>query len=103
MYIDNDNANTINDGLLQKMSCGGCLGRRDTRSCRSCEGDAGRCSGDYRWGLENYPLASVYAPLQCFVKVYDREKALSRGTIFEELDLPFMGESVAKGGCGCGR
>ena len=51
------------------------------------------------WGLEGYPLASVYAPLQGFQGLYDKETALQRGTLFSELDLPFMGESIAdKGG-----
>ena len=55
---------------------------------------------DYRtWGLEGYPLAMVYAPLQKFDNLYDKEKALKQGTLFSELDLPFMGESVVKGGC----
>ncbi len=52
------------------------------------------------WGLEGYPLASVYAPLQSFGELFDKEIALEKGTIFCELDLPFMGESVYKGG-GC--
>lgn len=52
------------------------------------------------WGLENYPLASVYAPLQNFDDLYDKETALEKGTVFAELDIPFMGESVYKGG-GC--
>ena len=51
------------------------------------------------WGLEGHPLASVYAPLQHFHKLYDKDMALQKGTLFAELDLPFMGESVAdKGG-----
>ena len=51
------------------------------------------------WGLEGYPLASVYAPLQGFQKLYDKETALAKGTLFSELDLPFMGENIAdKGG-----
>ena len=50
------------------------------------------------WGLYEMPLAMVYAPLQQFRKLYDRETALKKGTIFTELDLPFRGESVMKGG-----
>ena len=53
------------------------------------------------WGLVDYPLASVYAPLQAFHKLYDMDTALHRGTIFTELDLPFMGESVANKGGSC--
>lgn len=50
------------------------------------------------WGLINYPLAMVYAPLQNFCNLYDRDTALEKGTLFSELDLPFMGESIKKGG-----
>lgn len=55
------------------------------------------------WGLEGYPLASVYAPLQEWKNVYETELGFSRGTIFKELDLPFLcGEKQSGGGC-CGR
>ena len=57
------------------------------------------CAMNTKWGLCGYPLASVYAPLQEFGKLYDRDTALKHGTIFSELNLPFMGESVKKGGC----
>ena len=36
-------------------------------------------------------LAMAYVPYQRFEKLYDEDKALSRGTLFEELDLPFYG------------
>ena len=42
------------------------------------------------FGLVGYPLASVYAPLQNFAEIYDCETGLTRGTIFAELDLPFI-------------
>ena len=57
------------------------------------------CSMETQWGLRDYPLASVYAPLQEFRELYDRDTALKNGTIFSELNLPFMGESVKGGGC----
>ena len=47
---------------------------------------------------DGFPLASVYAPTQEFRRLYDYDTALSSGTIFEELNLPFMGMSVTKGG-----
>ena len=50
------------------------------------------------WGLDNHPLAMVYAPVQIFRNLYDRDTALQKGTLFTELDLPFMGQSVMKGG-----
>ena len=56
----------------------------------------------HSFGLKNYPLASVYAPLQEFHNLYDPLTALKKGTLFSELELPFMGTSVSKGGNCCG-
>ena len=58
------------------------------------------------WGLRETPLAMMYSPTQEWRNLYDNEMGLSRGTIFKELDLPFMatwGESSApscRGICG---
>lgn len=80
----------ISDGMLRQI-----IGaeRCETPSCNM------NCDKRKSWGLEGYPLAMVYAPDQCFKDVYDMDTALMQGTIFGELDLPFMGESVTKGGC----
>ncbi len=51
-----------------------------------CVGHEG-CDED-GWGLCRHPLAMVYAPCQYFRGLYDPATALSRGTLFEELDLP---------------
>ena len=52
----------------------------------------------HSWGLMNYPLASVYAPLQEWQNLYDNETGLARGTIFKELEKPFLGAGgVANG------
>ena len=40
----------------------------------------------------------VYSPVQHFKDMYDLDTALTQGTVFKELDLPFMGMSVTKGG-----
>lgn len=42
------------------------------------------------------PLAMVYAPSQTFQNLYEPDEALSRGTLFAELDLPFEGRSVTR-------
>ncbi len=57
------------------------------------------CQCKKTWGLVDYPLAMVYSPLQDFDMLFDKQTALQKGTMFEKLDLPFMGESVYKGGC----
>lgn len=43
---------------------------------------------------ENCPLAMAYTPMQKWRKLYSAEVALSRGTLFEELDKPFMGRKM---------
>ncbi len=80
----------ISDGMLRQI-----LG------ADSCAKPACSIEGDKRksWGLEGYPLAMVYSPVQCFKDLYDLDTALMRGTAFSELDLPFMGVTVTKGGC----
>ena len=90
---DNMMTNGYSETLLRMMNNGR---SDDAPSCNI--GDRQRCD-DKGWGLEGYPLASVFAPLQSFDNLYDAETALKQGTIFAELDLPFMGRTVQKGGC----
>ena len=39
-------------------------------------------------------LAMVYIPFQKWQKLYSEEVALNRGTLFSELDKPFIGEEA---------
>lgn len=48
--------------------------------------DAGTCDE-----VDTCPLAMAYVPWQTWRQIYDPQVALSRGTIFQELDLPFLG------------
>lgn len=41
--------------------------------------------------LDDLPLAMSYVPFQKWNTTYALDKALQRGTIFPELDLPFKG------------
>ena len=53
---------------------------------------------DTRKDLDSLPLAMAYVPMQQWRKLYSPEEALRRGTMFEELDLPFLGEEgVSRG------
>ena len=57
------------------------------------------------WGLVGYPLAMVYSPIQEWRELYDCEMGFSRGTIFKELDLPFLatwGDDAPSCQRGCG-
>ncbi|MBO5302644.1 MAG: spore coat associated protein CotJA [Lachnospiraceae bacterium] len=48
--------------------------------------------------MDTFPLAMAYVPMQRFTSVYELNEALKYGTIFPELNKPFMG---SKGGCRC--
>ena len=61
-----------------------------------CQGNA--TSAKRSLLLQDFPLASVYSPLQEYRNIYDLDTALKRGTIFSELDLPFDGRSLSNGG-----
>ena len=49
-------------------------------------------------GVHERALAMVYAPVQHWRNAYDPKTALSRGTLFRELDMPFHGKNMSKGG-----
>lgn len=53
---------------------------------------AAAAAGD---NLAALPLAMAYVPIQQWTQTYDTGVALMRGTIFPELDLPFMGAGGA--------
>lgn len=49
-----------------------------------------------RFDMERFPVAMGYVPWQHWHTVYGLEKGLKCGTIFPELNKPFMG---VRGGC----
>ena len=76
----------------QERECG-C--ERQERECgceRQEERDCGRQRKDRLSGM---PLAMAYVPWQEWGDLYCAHKALEVGTVFEELDMPFLG----RGGC----
>lgn len=79
------------DDRIGRRLCDGTL--PDSDDMNGC----GRSEGG--WGLHSHPLAMVYSPLQEFREIYAPDVALSRGTMFAELDLPFEGGNGKRGGC----
>ena len=56
---------------------------------KHCRHDSAQnCSGDPLYGM---PLAMGSVPWQEWGKIYDPEEGLCNGTIFPELNLPFLG------------
>lgn len=47
--------------------------------------------------MDKFPVGMAYVPWQHWNEQYDLQKGLKRGTIFPELDLPFMGMRGGKG------
>ncbi len=70
-----------------KGSYGETLNRSVSRQSNDTSGGCGSAINS-RFGLKDYPVGSVYAPLQDFDGLYDTVRALKRGTLFRALDLP---------------
>ena len=68
---------------------GGCRAEGGTSES---SGNNGGCSSPEGMGMmnggANARLAMAYLPMQCWRKLYSPDYGLTRGTIFEELDLP---------------
>lgn len=52
--------------------------------------DSGHNGNTARFPRET-PLAMAYVPFQQWGEVYSEDEAFNRGTLFPELDFPFMG------------
>ncbi len=53
------------------------------------------CPNTGAGGIEQFPVGMGYVPWQQWRQTYTLEQAIAQGTIFPELDLPFV-----MGGCG---
>ena len=96
MYI-NDDFTLRRDDSAEPVICDACDVMNDADI--SADGHGCGCeSAAARWGIKGHPLAMMYAPLQEWRSLYDLDTALSRGTLFSELDLPFLGGKCNIGG-----
>lgn len=85
-----------NQGNVREASCGMNNTVRED-SCSTCTGEMRESRNTNMYSIEdlNMPLAMAYVPWQKWCSIYETCKGFQRGTIFAELDKPFMG----KGGC----
>ncbi len=79
----------------------GCQASRDyymkeTEKKKDCPKVNSRCSAFE----EMYPVGMAYVPMQEFTDVYEIEKGFQRGTVFAQLDYPFL-VGFCAGRCGC--
>ncbi len=54
------------------------------------------CGGDSSYMDREFVPAMAYVPWQYFTTVYEPDKALEIGTIFPELDKPFLGRGMGR-------
>ena len=91
---DNMMKSSCNESLLRMVMNGSPLA-----PTRDIPQSSGSCTGSgSTWGVREHPLSMVYSPVQEFDNLYELDTALKQGTLFAELDLPFMGRTVQKGG-----
>ena len=66
---------------------------------RTANGDMYTCTENIvtEQNCDDMVLAMAYVPVQQFNTLFEIEEGFARGTIYPELDKPFMG-----GGCSCG-
>ena len=69
------------------------FGRQDT----DCGGVA-PCPTPRTKFPEHTPIGMMYVPYQEWETPYDPDLAISRGTIFPSLDLPFIGKEAVRHG-----
>ncbi len=50
------------------------------------------------FGPPCFPLGMAYVPVQQWKELYDPELSLQRGTMFRQLDFPFIGEEAVPNG-----
>ena len=60
-----------------------------------CRKQTMAAQGSSRAALQSMPLAMAYVPWQYWGQIYEPEKALQCGTIFSELNKPFLGKRGA--------
>ena len=91
----------ISDSLARRVTQGSTFPyeQRVASTCACRSGEAAHPEHTRSWGLEGYPLSSVYAPLQAWRELYDEDAGFNRGTIFKELDLPFVCGDKKGGNC----
>lgn len=83
-------------------SCQDCQNGQDCQSCQICQNgqscqryqsfqNGQGCQNIAPEGMpDSFPIAMAYVPWQTWKQPYSLDQGLKRGTIFPELDLPFV-------------
>ncbi len=76
-------------GLIERIIKNDRIGKKETVS---------DCAEPTTVLPKEMPIGMCYVPMQQWGELYSAEVGLSRGTIFPELDKPFIGEEAVKNG-----
>lgn len=71
---------------------GGMMGMQAPESAKQGDKPSIKCEQPDSVLPKEMPIGMLYVPYQSWRKIYDPQVALERGTVFEELDKPFIGE-----------
>lgn len=82
----------INDIVFGNSAMGGMMGNQAPESTKRGDQPSIMCEQPDSALPKEMPIAMLYVPYQSWRKIYDTQVGLERGTIFEELDKPFIGE-----------
>lgn len=88
------NRNQMNPG--RSMDCG-CRTESQRQSNCVCPAKRG-CLTDVMRASEKMPVGMTYTPYQEFTGLYEWDTAFCQGTIFSELDKPFLMTNCPQGG-----
>ncbi len=67
---------------------------RDEDGVAAIQLPVAECTGYTCLDSQTVPLAMSYVPMQKYKNRYSPEQALSVGTLFEDLDKPFLGKNT---------
>ncbi len=80
----------FDSGIIEKIIKNDMRSTADV-SCMNCPQPEGRFP-------KEMPVGMFYVPMQSWGDLYDPDAALCRGTLFQDLDKPFIGEEAARNG-----
>lgn len=81
----------FDSGIIEKIIRNDIKQADTPKSCANCPQPEGRFP-------DETPVGMFYVPMQSWGKVYDPDAALCRGTLFPDLDKPFIGEEAVRNG-----
>ncbi len=62
----------------------------------TCDSDDRTAASEPCFTSEQFPIGMTYVPMQCWQNLYCPGKALEQGTLFADLDKPFLGRRITR-------